>query len=298
LLDLTSPPFPVREKPWYNATGIQSLSENPGKATSSATPGNPARSPQWSGLLLPDGHTLEGWNAGHMPILRDIPISLTADQILASRGTTSIRPELKQSAEEAIALGHLLWQPAALYDWFDVCHRQGESVHLAIPHQPGGEIVLRVGPKADLLDHAQRILASVITIGPALEQKVHELQTAREGLKAYLLDTTGVVALGAVGGAVRCLAEEAAADLGWGVSPSLSPGSLAGWPVSGQRELCALLPLDSIGVELNSHSVLIPFKSASAIIGLGPGYETAKVGSVCKYCALKNTCWRRREDRP
>jgi hypothetical protein len=232
-----------------------------------------------------------------MPILRDIPISLTADQILASRGTTSIRPELRQSAEEALALGHSLWQPMAVYDWFDVRPREGESVHVAVPHRPGGEIVLRVGPKAGLLDHAQRILASVITIGPALEQKVRDLQTTKKELTAYLLDTAGVLVLGAVSEAIRCLTEEAAADLGWGVSPSLSPGSLVGWPVGGQRELCALLPLDSIGVQLNNHSVLIPFKSASAIIGLGPGYETAKVGSVCKYCDLKNTCWRRREDR-
>jgi hypothetical protein len=241
--------------------------------------------------------TQKGQSARQMPILRDIPISLTVEQVLASRGQTSIRPELRQSAEEAIALGQSLWQPMAVYDWFDVHHLEGESVYVAAAHRSDGESVLRVGPKAGLLDCAQRILASVITIGPTLEQKVHELQAGREGLGSYLLDSAGVVALGAVGEAIRCLAEETAAELGWGVSPYLSPGSLVGWPVGGQRDLCALLPLDSIGVRLNDHSILIPFKSASGIIGLGPGYETTKVGSVCKYCALKNTCWRRREDR-
>ena len=90
--------------------------------------------------------------------------------------------------------------------------------------------------------------------------------------------------------------EETAADMGWGVSPSLSPGSLVGWSLRGQRELCGLLPLESIGVELNTHCVLEPHKSTSGIIGLGPGYETNKVGSACKYCALQNTCWRRRRD--
>ncbi len=103
-----------------------------------------------------------------------------------------------------------------------------------------------------------------------------------------------MVALGAVGEAMRCLAEEAAAERGWGVSPSLSPGSLVGWPLRGQRELCALLPLDEIGVRLNSHCVLEPHKSVSALIGLGPDYESGHVGSVCKYCALQDTCWRRR----
>jgi hypothetical protein len=153
-----------------------------------------------------------------------------------------------------------------------------------------------VGRKAHLLADAERVLISVCTIGPALEQHVHELNTAREGLRAYMLDSAGVVALGAVGEAVRCLAEETAAEQGWGVSPSLSPGSLVGWNLRGQRELCALLPMGSVGVRLNSHYVLEPHKSTSAVIGLGPGYDTTQVGSVCKYCALAKTCWRRRED--
>ena len=201
------------------------------------------------------------------------------------------RPEMVRDAEAAIALGATLWQPAALYDWFEVCGVDGEWVTLATA---AGEMNLHLGPKADLLAPAQRVLVSVCTIGPALEQRVHELQAGREALSGYLLDSAGVVALGAVGEAARCLAEEAAAEQGWGVSPSLSPGSLVGWPLTGQRELCALLPLDEIGVRLNSHCVLEPHKSVSALIGLGPGYESSHVGSVCKHCALQDTCWRRR----
>jgi hypothetical protein len=136
----------------------------------------------------------------------------------------------------------------------------------------------------------------VITIGPHLEKRVHELQTSSESLQSYLLDSAGVVALGAAGETLRCLAEDAAAEEDWGVSPSLSPGSLVGWPLKGQRELCSLLDLDQIGVQLSSHNVLVPHKSASGLVGLGPGYQSNKVGSVCKYCALKDTCWRRRED--
>ena len=79
------------------------------------------------------------------------------------------------------------------------------------------------------------------------------------------------------------------------MSPSLSPGSLVGWPLRGQRELCALLPLADIGVRLNEYCVLEPHKSVSMVIGLGPEYESHEVGSVCDYCALKDSCWRRRK---
>jgi len=231
-----------------------------------------------------------------MPILRDIPIALQPEEVIASRGQRQIRPALLKDANEAIALGNTLWKPEAVYDWFDVHAVTGDRVQISSRSQAGSETTLRVGPKADLLEGALRVLVSVGTIGPALEQRVHDLQEAGEGLRSYMLDSAGVVGLGAVGEALRCLAEETAAREEWGVSAALSPGSLVGWELVGQRELCALLPLDSIGVRLNGYCVLEPHKSFSVVIGIGPGYDSSHVGSVCKFCALKNSCWRRRED--
>jgi hypothetical protein len=231
-----------------------------------------------------------------MPTLENIPISLTPEEIIDSRGQRQIRPALLRDAEAAINLGKTLWQPRVVYDWFRVQGVDAEHVVLSTGGQASPGRVLHVGRKASLLADAQRVLVSICTIGPALEERVHALNSAREGLQAYMLDSAGVAALGAVGEAVRCLAEEAASEAGWGVSPSLSPGSLVGWPLQGQRELCALLPVEAIGVHLNSHCVLEPHKSVSAVIGLGPGYDSPRVGSVCKYCALAKTCWRRRVD--
>ncbi len=229
-----------------------------------------------------------------MPTLRDIPVTLTAEEIIAAPKTRRINPALLRDAEEAIAVGQTLWQPQAIYDWIDVRQVEGERAILSASN--GSEAVLHIGPKADLLAPAKRVLVSLITIGPSLEQRVSELQNSGEHMKAYLLDSAGVVALGAAGEALRCLVEDTARELGWGVSPSLSPGSLVGWSLRGQRELCALLPLEEIGVRLNEHCVLEPHKSTSGLVGLGPGYELSHVGSVCKFCALQNTCWRRRED--
>jgi hypothetical protein len=231
-----------------------------------------------------------------LPILRDVPVELKPENIMPSRGKRRVQPALLRDAAEAIALGRTLWQPAAVYDWFDVHTLDGEHVTLVSANGAGTETTLHIGPKADLLVGAARVLASVITIGPALEQRVEELLAAGENLKAYLLDSAGVAALGCAGEAVRCVVEEAAAAQGWGVSPSLSPGSLMGWSLRGQRDLCALLPLEDIDVQLNEYCVLVPHKSASSLVGLGPGYDSAHVGSVCRFCALQDTCWRRRED--
>ncbi len=229
-----------------------------------------------------------------MPILQDIPIQVRARDVIVRRGRQSkLRPALVRNAETVTALAQTLWQPQAVYDWLNLRAVNGECVQLSSPTHK--EAVLHVGPKAHLLSDAREILVAVGTIGVALERRVRDLQVAGENLRSYLLDSAGVVALGAVGEALRNLAEEAAASQGWGVSAALSPGSLVGWPLQGQRELCALLPLDTIGVRLNDYAILQPAKSFSAVIGLGPGYSSAHVGSVCEYCSLKDTCWLRRE---
>ena len=230
-----------------------------------------------------------------MPILKQIPFEVTPEEVVASHGQRPISPALLKDAEKAIALAQALWQPLAVYDWFDAIAVTGEELRVFSSNDPGGDVVLHVGPKAHLLEDARVLLVGVGTIGPALERRVRELQEQGESLQSYLLDSVGVVALGAVGEALRCLVEETASDRGWGVSAAVSPGSLVGWPLQGQRELCGLLPLDSIGVELNQYYVLETHKSFSVAIGQGPGYASVKVGSVCRYCALKDSCWRRRE---
>ena len=188
--------------------------------------------------------------------------------------------------------------PAAVYDEFLVRDVVGEQVVLSAnsSSERKDERHLTVGPRVDLLAPARLVMVAVYTIGPALEKRVSELHAADEYLLAFMLDSVGVLALGAIGEALRDRVEKRASEFGWGVSPALSPGSLVGWPLQGQREVCVLLPLDKIGVRLNDHCVLEPHKSVSMVIGMGPDYESPHVGSVCRYCSLADTCWRRRED--
>ncbi len=230
-------------------------------------------------------------------VVRDVAITLTPDAILESQTRKGSRaPQslmARRAAEQAAALALDLARPAAVWEEFVVAHVADETLAL---HTPGGPRALKIGPGVEHLRPAHRVFAAVWTIGPALEARATELHQAGDTLLSYMLDAAGVLALGQVGEAVRRAAEERAAAQGWGVSPALSPGSLVGWPVDGQRDLCALLPLHEIGVALTPFSILQPFKSCSALIGIGPDYPTAHVGAFCRHCSLAATCWRRRED--
>jgi hypothetical protein len=230
-----------------------------------------------------------------MPVLSEIDIELDAREVVLALHRGQKAPEaLIEETRTAIMQSKDLIHPRAVYKWIPVREVKGEQV--ALTRRNGeGDAVLRLGPHADLLAKAELALVSIVTIGGRLDERVEELNKSGKVLEAYLTNSVGVVALGEVGKAIRRYAEEEAASRNWGVSASLAPGSLRGWPVEGQFSLCALIPSDEIDVRLNESGVLVPFKSASSLIGLGGGYRSKEVGSVCRFCMRAETCWRRKK---
>lgn len=229
-----------------------------------------------------------------MPLLEEFPVSLSALELLAScRGSRSRETpsHLMRAAEEAVRLARRMARPAAVYREMAV-----ESVRdgVATVWDDDLRAVLHIGERADLLTPARRLIVAAYTIGPELENRAREISLSGDHLLGFLLDSAGVIILGSVGEAVRAIAERRAQETGWRVGPALSPGSLPGWPVEGQREMCDLLPLEEIGVRLNPYHALEPQKSATVVIGWGPDYGE-HVGSICRFCSLAARCWRRRD---
>ncbi len=230
-----------------------------------------------------------------MPVLTDIEIKLDAKEVVLALHRGKKAPDaLVQQTGDAITRSQSLIHPRALYEWVLVRAVKGEQVLLASGNGDR-EATLKLGPHADLMAAAELALVSIVTIGGQLDEKIDEINRSGRLLEAYLLNSIGVVALAEVGKAIRKYAEKEAASRDWGVGASLAPGSLQGWPIEGQFSLCALLPLDEIKVHLNGSGVLVPFKSASSLIGMGREYRSKRVGSVCRFCTRAETCWRRRE---
>lgn len=230
-----------------------------------------------------------------MPILSDIQIKIDAENVLlAMNNGRKSNPKLIEETVKAIEIAEKLWRPRAAYEYFAVIGLDGEDILLA-SRERNTEIRINIGPHVDLLTMAESVMISVVTVGSEMDDHITKLNQDNHLLEAYLLDSVGVVALSEVGKAVRRLAEKKALDLGWGVSELLGPGSLMGWPLTGQSVISSLIDIRKIDLVINKSCVLIPFKSASSLIGMGPSYPSKTVGSICRFCVHADTCWRKRE---
>ena len=218
-----------------------------------------------------------------MSRLADIGLTLEAAVFLETQGEALRHEWAKEAAVRALADAEGLVQPALVYEWLPVEVVGRTQVRV-------GGLLMRVGNHADLLKPAREAFVCVTTIGPQLEERARELAAGGKAFDSYMLGEAGVYVLGMVMEKAHRLVEHEAADRGWGVGAELAPGQLAGWNVAEQRLLCSLLDVESIGVRVTEAGVLVPQKSASLLVGAGPGYESEEVRSPCDFCAQGDTC--------
>ena len=221
-----------------------------------------------------------------MTVVTEVDCALGFDQFLELQGQALRRPEVREVGRWAIEEARQLIGPALVYEWLAVETLDDRHVQV-------GGVRFDVGRHADLMAPAREAFVSIFTIGPQLEERARELGAAGRALDGYVLGEAGVFAVGTVGRQAQRIAEGEAARLGWGVGAEMAPGQLAGWDIKEQKLLCGLLDISSIGLQVSDTGMLIPQKSASMMVGIGPGYSSRQVCSPCDYCSNQETCrWR------
>jgi hypothetical protein len=188
-------------------------------------------------------------------------------------------------AEQAVAAGRPLLSPVVVSESFEVEEFRHERLRLGNGHLSGPLV-------AEHLHAARYVVVAVCCIGPGVEEAASKC-FAEDPALAIGLDAFGSAAVDLLGQAVCQRVDSKAEAEGLRTTVPLSPG-LVGWPVAnGQRQIFALLDTDSAGVRLTEGSMMVPRKSTSMVIGIGPDVEHA--GESCDYCSMAATC-RYRED--
>ncbi|MCP3943680.1 MAG: hypothetical protein GY710_19680 [Desulfobacteraceae bacterium] len=222
-------------------------------------------------------------------VLSPIKVDLTFQDLKQKITTSTDHPEIIKIAKKTLDMAQGIWNPKAVYQWFEF-QTTGKNSSGNIIQGPNNLVNFDFGCSIKFLTKAEYALISVYTPGQGLEQKSKQASSKGDLLEAYFLDLIGLIILDKISLVITKIAEKQAANIGWGVSPFLSPGSVHGWKTKDQTKLCRLLPLEKIDVKIGTNAVLSPFKTISCLIGLGPRYDDRLVGTTCQVCAKNHDC--------
>ena len=229
--------------------------------------------------------------AGHIPSsLLQVEVSGKEIETLLARQRYNL--EKTGDAEKIVESVNRLIRPCGVFCWLKVVAAENGGFLVKGPGLVEG-VRLVTGNASSFFNHAELALVTVYTIGTGVDEAINELNRSGRYLDAYAIDTAALIALEKIGNHFRAIAEVEARRRNLGVSPSLSPGSIEGWPLEDQRTLCALLPIAEIDVTLSDVYTLLPFKTVSEVITLSNCFESTRVGSSCRLCRDRKTCRRK-----
>ncbi len=218
-------------------------------------------------------------------IMRLEEILLSPEDVLRGQGIDPerARPALRTTAEEAARGLEDLLEPAAVLDVVGVEDFHHKTIDLEGGHSFEGPLAARA------LAGAEEVALAVCTIGLALEERMKAL-FSEDPMQAMALDGAGVAALGKVSDAAIARIREMAHERSLGSGMRAQPGQ-EGWSIWQQKILFDLLPADDIGVRLTDSCLMIPRKSVSFAIGIGPDMRPDAV--ACDFCSKRDRCqWR------
>jgi hypothetical protein len=224
-----------------------------------------------------------------MPLIRNVPLKLDYNQELLRRqglgGGARVRPGIKKLITELLAEVEkdALLEPAVAYEFYPIAAMGSERISLEGGKAIEGPLLPAIFPEA------RELIVLIATIGPRLEERVTAYSKGGEALRGMILDgigTAGVDKL--IPEAMSVLAAEVA-ERGYEVSSPVSPG-MPGFPMTEQWSLLELAPAKEISVSLSSSGVLIPRKSTSMVIGIGPKMTRWTQAEVCRRCSLRESC--------
>jgi len=223
-----------------------------------------------------------------MPVIRDIPLSLKTSEVLRRQGLgggAKIRPEIKILIQELLASVKkaCLLEPAVAYEYYTVSSINGSQISL------DGDKAIRGPLLPAIFPEAKELAVLLCTIGPRLEKQVTDYSKSGETMRGMILDGIGSTAVDMVTPEVLRRLTNEVSSRGYEISSPVNPG-MPGFPLTEQWNLLGLVNADEIGVRLTASGVLVPRKSVSMVIGIGPKMTRWTEAEVCARCSLKESC--------
>ncbi len=195
-------------------------------------------------------------------------------------------PRISSLVDDYVKNAHQLINPLYSYLIKDVEWARGSIAFI------GDSIIFKSQVIVQLLEHCQQVAIFLVTIGKYLEETAWKL--SRDGLilQATILDAIGSDAVEKAADRVQDIIKELAEAQGLVTSRRFSPG-YCDWNIGQQRMLFHALTGNTLGVRLTGECLMIPQKSISGIIGIGPQNGNVENYNPCQFCNKQDCPGRR-----
>jgi hypothetical protein len=150
------------------------------------------------------------------------------------------------------------------------------------------------GAIGSFLEHSRLIATFVVTIGSAVERLSRGWLRAGKVMHGTIADAIASEAASAAEARLRGEVQGWARARGLDITPPYSPG-YCGMHVGQQTKLFASLPAREINVRLTPSCLMVPVKSISGLIGIGPADRVSPQAYPCEACDHPNCMQRRAE---
>jgi len=223
-----------------------------------------------------------------MPVISDLRVSVTADELVRSWGSRRPRletPRMLARVSELLARiesEHWL-HPQISYGLWPVNFVGPEGIELTDGSR------LQASLANQYLPGATYIGVGVCTIGDTLETHVAELFEAKDRLRGVLLDEVGSLALYRLSDRLEERMQEEAALHGLDISGVLNPGD-DGFDLGGHGLVLELSGGASLGISVTKLGMLRPQKSVSLLVGLGQNMPKWNRAERCERCVMRDRC--------
>lgn len=132
----------------------------------------------------------------------------------------------------------------------------------------------------------------VCTAGYGIGNYSKELMHEGDFVKGYIADVVGSEIVESAMDKIQDDLERRMKEEGLFITDRYSPG-YCGWSVAEQQKLFSFFPRDFCGITLSPSSLMLPIKSVSGIIGIGP--DVRRKGYVCNSCDMVNCIYREKK---
>jgi len=229
-----------------------------------------------------------------MRIIKSIKLKIDEEEVLRYQGYHRNKAGktgeiILETTRKEIEQGYCLFEPKGIYSKVMIRNVSSEGrinlengLHLEINNS-----------MLNLLRGTSYLAFGLSTIGNHLEEKVAELFTKNEYLKAIALDAVGTVASKYLSNYIQSLICQEARGQNFQTTKYFSPGSVD-WDISQQKIIFEIIPADKIGVRLTESCMMLPKKSLSWVIGIGKEIIIPSKGNdSCKICLAENCQFRK-----